>query len=51
MRLAEKENKKTEKAASIKTRKNIKINWPDLVFGPVNLWSLPSAEFFYRKVR
>jgi len=26
-----------------------KINWPDLVFGPVNLWSLPPASFFYRE--
>ncbi len=25
-----------------------KIVWPDLVFAPVNLWSLPSAAFFYR---
>jgi len=27
-----------------------KINWPDLVFGPVNLWSLPPASFFYREL-
>jgi hypothetical protein len=24
-----------------------KLNWPDLMFGPVNLWCLPSAAFFY----
>ena len=27
-----------------------KINWPDLVFEQVNLWSLPSASFFYRNL-
>jgi hypothetical protein len=25
------------------------IIWPDMVFGPVNLWCLPPADFFYRK--
>lgn len=24
------------------------INWPDLTFGPINLWSLPPANWFYR---
>jgi len=26
------------------------IHWPDMVFGPVNLWCLPPASFFYRRV-
>ena len=29
---------------------NSRINWPDLTFGPVNLWCLPSASFFYGKL-
>lgn len=28
-----------------------KLYWPDLIFGPVNLWSLPSAGFFYRNFK
>ena len=24
-----------------------KVSWPDLTFGPVNLYSLPPAWFFY----
>jgi len=45
-------NKTGETVADKKTIKNTtrKINWPDLVFGPVNLWSLPPADFFYRKL-
>ena len=26
----------------------MKIKWPDIHFGPVNLWVLPSASYFYR---
>jgi hypothetical protein len=33
----------------IKKDRHRKINWPDLMFGPVNLWTLPPASFFYRK--
>jgi len=40
----------TIKTAAIKTSRNRKISWPDLMFGPVNLWTLPPADFFYRKL-
>lgn len=23
------------------------VSWPELTFGPVNLWSLPPADWFY----
>jgi len=36
-------NNKAQYAGGIR-----KLTWPDLVFAPVNLWSLPSASFFYR---
>lgn len=26
----------------------MKINWPDLKLPPINLYVLPSAEYFYR---
>ena len=41
------ETGKTNSKGLDRTRK---INWPDLVFGPVNVWSLPPASFFYRKL-
>ena len=40
----------TDKADIKKIINQRKINWPDLVFGPVNLWTLPSASFFYKKL-
>ena len=27
----------------------MKIKWPDIHFGPVNLWALPPASYFYRE--
>ncbi|PCJ89195.1 MAG: hypothetical protein COA54_00190 [Thiotrichaceae bacterium] len=49
----------TAQTTSIKQPKEFKdtsinkcsINWPDMTFGPVNLWCLPSACFFYRNCR
>jgi len=40
----------SEQAGKISGKIARKINWPDLVFGPVNLWSLPPASFFYREL-
>jgi len=48
MRVAKNAKADSEKAVTLKTSKN--INWPDLMFGPVNLWTLPPASFFYRKL-
>lgn len=49
MRLAESRHVEAGKS-NIKRIDSIqKINWPDMVFGPVNLWCLPPASFFYRK--
>ena len=31
-----------------KSEQDKKDLWPDIWFGPVNLWVLPPAEFFYR---
>ena len=44
-------NKTNVRQASTGSHKKPKLNWPDLVFGPVNLWSLPPASFFYRKTQ
>jgi len=49
MRITEQEIIKKEKHDIKGKNTNRKIYWPDLVFGPVNLWSLPPASFFYRK--
>jgi hypothetical protein len=45
---AKKGKTKSGKASPNKLDRVRKIVWPDLVFAPVNLWSLPSASFFYR---
>jgi hypothetical protein len=54
MRVTEKTKVNSDKTDMLKKGRveNIrarKINWPDLMFGPVNLWSLPPAWFFYKK--
>ena len=38
------------KSNKSETPERQKINWPNLMFGPVNLWCLPSASFFYGKL-
>ena len=54
MRLGKNVEAGSEKAVTIKTntdiKRNRKIIWPDLMFGPVNLWVLPPADFFYRRL-
>jgi len=40
----EKKNKKTTGKYPYNLPR--KMYWPDMVFGPVNLWSLPPALFF-----
>ena len=49
MRLGKNVEADAGKAIIIKASR--KISWPDLMFGPVNLWTLPSADFFYRKLK
>ncbi len=44
----EKKNKKTTGKYPYNLPR--KMYWPDMVFGPVNLWSLPPALFFYRNL-
>jgi len=48
MRLNKKAKADAGKAITIKASR--KISWPELMFGPVNLWTLPPASFFYRKL-
>jgi len=44
-------NAKADAGKAITIKASRKISWPDLMFGPVNLWTLPPASFFYRKLK
>jgi len=43
-------NAKADAGKAIAIKVSRKISWPDFMFGPVNLWTLPAASFFYRKL-
>ena len=43
-------NAKVDDGKAITIKASRKISWPELMFGPVNLWTLPAADFFYRRL-